>query len=1512
MEKPTLKKSSLKMYTLEKATLEKSTLVNSSPENSSSENSSQDDSFHENSSQENSSQESLLPSKSTKYHDVSSDDNSIIPPRWRASKLTKTLSESSPDIDNSTFNSPPTRKTTMESSPIKTTESSPTIESSPVIQSSPNIESSPKTNSPQTIPESSLPSSDKDSVKGSKMNLSRSSNISSSDEISVGTKKRKKRRTSGVKKSSLSQIAPSQLASHRDAFPPNDLITLKLLPNDSNESHSADGDIESTGCDDNDEADFQHDDNTVVVLPKGDVEVVPRADVEVGPRADVEVLPRGAVEVLPRGDVEDSQRVEVEVSQQSEVEVSPQGDCTETKLQDVEPDVSKGHPKILTDSDSQPDSQLEQNMHILSKNNFNVPSSHFPFKAQETHPNLQCSHPGSHEISSQNPNLNQLSNNHSQLEGAGENEGDHRNSSQRRMASSSEPHQIQYSTEQNQAEVAASQGFVLQEVAMSALPDFEEVPISKPFSDQFFKDSPTMPTSSLPDPLLLLINKIPHDNADDIADDIEDSQIDEFSGCLRPQQVLTLDEKFKNLAPMQYSECKKYIGKFLPSDDSILSDIKALTYDSPLGLVTFGFHMSKDWRVSKSCILTSEQKKKIIDERTSEITSFVARYYTYAVQTFPEVKREVPELYESILRDDILAKFIMALAQESRKRHTLWIHMDWLKKFHSFLVSAQILPKDSDFEEKIKNLKFLFHPLVKFDKDRLSAKRTEKAEEVSQFQPDEYSMLVEGDTLDEVVTMIADVKFEEIKELRPVVSLLIGILYLIFLFFNSSRSSDGTTITISALQNAIERYSAEHDTFLIIRKDLQNKNLHKTLSKAKHINSQSPCPPHTPIMIWPGHFLHLLRTSMLAISMIKKEAKRRGENVNENAFFINGKAEQGSQKELKVYLKNACEVLGVKVLNSRFWRSYVETSAMETQLKSCLLNVNSALSQFQMESVSRHQDHSEVAARRFYRMPTDESAEIVGNFVKTIPNRKRKAGNELRNSPKRRCLTEDSSESLENKEHSVTAEMEESQLQNQEIMKRARQAMHPKREIKSKLIDEKLLKDCEKYNIEFIQIPDDEKQSDRDRRRKRIRRMIDAKKKELKSKRSKTKNSLPQEANSNDSLERPSNAKTALESDIQQSQLAATATNNNLSNDVIETHKVVTERASEAKTSKTQSNKQSLSKTSNTVVSRDVEPLQKSSPNVTKSAKSTTMQKKTTNTRDQNASLVSKSHLTKGSKSAKNKGQLISSSKKSTDKVDLSSNKLLQKDLTLMTHSSEDVISDPELPRKLESISPKPLNGSPSFDTSPKFGCSIDVKSSDNSPAVTNNSVNISEVEINSKKPASFSSNLFKTPQLNISRPPIIDTPTIDSTKMNLSEEMFEVQDSHVVAIAPSCAPLCDSSSVQEQVTFQDIALHGSDFSMTTAVDSSKTVTKPLTMCPMAPPQSTNPVTVSHLKSSNLPNTVTIPTHSKATNVPLLPAGPTTSHPHELRSSHRFPISQRPKTSNASQITSKLVLCLMD
>ena len=184
-------------------------------------------------------------------------------------------------------------------------------------------------------------------------------------------------------------------------------------------------------------------------------------------------------------------------------------------------------------------------------------------------------------------------------------------------------------------------------------------------------------------------------------------------------------------------------------------------------------------------------------------------------------------------------------------------------------------------------------------------------------------------------SMIVSKNMEEIEDLNPVLTLAMGFAFLLFIFFNSSITSDATTISVSAIRRAIDQFksSDSEDEFLIIRGQLQTKNSHRTFSKKKDIRGSLLS---IPIIIWPVHKPFFLENVLQIIQKIKRHLQAKELHVDEQAFFINKNGLPCSSKELSVFMTTACQVVGVKRLKTTDWRSYVKTMAGEVQLKNCL------------------------------------------------------------------------------------------------------------------------------------------------------------------------------------------------------------------------------------------------------------------------------------------------------------------------------------------------------------------------------------------------------------------------------------------------------------------------------------------------------------------------------------------------------------------------------------------------
>ena len=279
-----------------------------------------------------------------------------------------------------------------------------------------------------------------------------------------------------------------------------------------------------------------------------------------------------------------------------------------------------------------------------------------------------------------------------------------------------------------------------------------------------------------------------------------------------------MDKQWDDVAQKQYEKVKKSIKQVMPVDPKILVALKSLRYCSSLGLsVDFAYHIGRYWRINRNNLITDDKKKHHVKIRTNYVFNNVARFLTFAKQHCGGDLQ--PACFgEAVRKPEIFSKFLWALTQAGRKKDSLFSNISSLRKFDQFMTAGKWLPKSNAFEENVEEVKSLLYPVIQMHSDRLAAQRVVKADRIANFSPEEYSLLVCGEELDEVISAIANKNLNDIAELKPMIMLTMGLTYLIFVFFNSSRLSDATTASVQAFKRAIDVYEMnDDDEFMIIR-----------------------------------------------------------------------------------------------------------------------------------------------------------------------------------------------------------------------------------------------------------------------------------------------------------------------------------------------------------------------------------------------------------------------------------------------------------------------------------------------------------------------------------------------------------------------------------------------------------------------------------------------------------------------------------------------------------------------
>ena len=124
------------------------------------------------------------------------------------------------------------------------------------------------------------------------------------------------------------------------------------------------------------------------------------------------------------------------------------------------------------------------------------------------------------------------------------------------------------------------------------------------------------------------------------------------------------------------------------------------------------------------------------------------------------------------------------------------------------------------------------------------------------------------------------------ENLQPLITLIMGLSFLIFIVFNSSRMSDASSVNIKVMETSISAFEVtSNDEFLIIRGPLQTKNtLYRNLSKKGEITAEPP----TPGMIWrQDHKVYFLKSFLLTLKRLKVILADRGLHPADLAFLVN-------------------------------------------------------------------------------------------------------------------------------------------------------------------------------------------------------------------------------------------------------------------------------------------------------------------------------------------------------------------------------------------------------------------------------------------------------------------------------------------------------------------------------------------------------------------------------------------------------------------------------------------------
>ena len=167
-----------------------------------------------------------------------------------------------------------------------------------------------------------------------------------------------------------------------------------------------------------------------------------------------------------------------------------------------------------------------------------------------------------------------------------------------------------------------------------------------------------------------------------------------------------------------------------------------------------------------------------------------------------------------------------------------------------------------------------------------------------------------------------------------------------------------------------QNYDADQE-FLEVKGLMQHKNSHRTYKGKSNTPSTS--------INWPIHLLAFLEDYLSGLRRFKERLRLEGMKVEKEAFFMNIRGQLPSAKELRAYLKVACEVFCIE-FSPHLFRIFIESEVKQRYLEACANNSKAAQARKQMEETSTHMLHSEEIAEMHYRLQTSSCVQTTGKM----------------------------------------------------------------------------------------------------------------------------------------------------------------------------------------------------------------------------------------------------------------------------------------------------------------------------------------------------------------------------------------------------------------------------------------------------------------------------------------------------------------------------------------------------
>ena len=118
-----------------------------------------------------------------------------------------------------------------------------------------------------------------------------------------------------------------------------------------------------------------------------------------------------------------------------------------------------------------------------------------------------------------------------------------------------------------------------------------------------------------------------------------------------------------------------------------------LSYETPLGLVDFTFHLNERRKVHAHSKYTDPKKFATSKANNRVVRNTVGRFYTNVCNELNVSlgnEDSQADVLRSIENPKLVQKFLMKIAEGGQKKRSVFMFLECLRKFQKFLVSCNV------------------------------------------------------------------------------------------------------------------------------------------------------------------------------------------------------------------------------------------------------------------------------------------------------------------------------------------------------------------------------------------------------------------------------------------------------------------------------------------------------------------------------------------------------------------------------------------------------------------------------------------------------------------------------------------------------------------------------------------------------------------------------------------------------------------------------------------------------